>query len=270
MTLENPNESQTFTLEVAPPKGVADIHPDNNKFTFVHDVSNLSDLSIDARTVKLSEESPTEGKTVFFNVPITNLGGAAAKNFRICLYDNDPDTGGKPLFDYTSPPEKLITCLEAGETRTVRLRWDPVKNSDENRVFIKVDTANAIAETDKSNNIAVITIHVRTKANLKPLGIDTRQTDKELAALITHLVARIRNEGETEAKNVSVRFFKGKIQTSETMIGETLIPRIAPGETGETDYVWRLTEEEAHFKYHLTYQVFLRGSTQRLSSVEEK
>jgi len=270
MTLENPNEPRTFTLEVVPPKGGDDIHPDNNKFTFVHDVSNLSDLSIDTRTVKLSEESPTEGKTVFFNVPVTNLGRAAAKNFRICLYDNDPDSGGKPLFDYTSPPEKLITCLEAGETRTVRLRWDPVKNSGENRVFIKVDTANAIAETDKSNNIAVITIHVRTKANLKPLVIETRQTDKELAALITHLVARVRNEGETEAKNVSIRFFKGKIQTPETMIGETLIPRIPPGETGETDYVWRLTEEESHFIYRLTFQVFLRGSSQRLSSVEEK
>jgi len=270
MTLENPNEPQTFTLEAVPPKGENDIHPDNNKFTFVHDVSKLSDLSIDAHTIKLSEESPTEGRTVFFDVPVTNLGGAAAKNFHICLYDNDPDSGGKPLFDYTATPEKLITRLEAGETRTVRLRWDPIKNSGENKLFIKVDTANTVAEINKSNNTAIITIHVRTKANLKPLVIEIRQTDKEREALIAHLVARVRNDGETEAKNVSIRFFKEKSQAPDTLIGETLIPYIAPGEIGETDYVWHLTEEEAHFIYHPTFQAFLRGSSQRFSSVEEK
>lgn len=151
----------------------------------------------------------------------------------------------------------------------IRLRWDPVKNAGENKVFIIVDSKNQVPETNKQNNLAIVTVYVRTKADLQPQGIEIRQTPEEREKLITHLVAKVQNKGETEARNVFIRYFKSKIQTPETMIGERLLQRIDPGEIVETDYEWNLTEEEAHFTYHPSFQVFLKGSSQRISSVEE-
>ncbi len=264
----NPLARRTFTIEARPPAGANDPTPTNNRFTFTYDPTSLPDLKIDAKTIKVSEKSPTEGKTVFFDVPVMNQGGSPATNVKICLYDNDPEKGGKTLFNYSGSPLLNIPHLRAGATKIIRLRWDPVKNSGSKDAFIKVDTLNRIPERDEENNLAVIHLYIRTKAQLKPAGIEICQTPQERKKLIVHLIARVENKGETEAKNVSVAFFRGKIQSRKTFLGETLIPRINPGETAETDFIWKVTEREARFTYRPTFQVFLKGSTQRLSSVE--
>ena len=259
---------QMFTLKALPPQGISDVNPDNNYFTFEYNPEDLCDLVIQSETITLSEEKPTEGKTVFFDVPVTNQGKSPAEHFRVCLFDNDPAQGGRPLFDYTGKPEREVSHLKPQTTKIVRLRWDPIKNSGKNIIFVKADSSELLAESNENNNTASVEIYVRTKAKLITDGIEIRQTEKEKEDLIAHLVAKVRNEGETEAKNVCVRFFKSKIQTPETTIGETLYPRIEPGETAEIDFIWQLKEEEAKFTYRPSFQVFLKGSSQRFSSVE--
>lgn len=272
MTVNIPDAafSQMFTLKALPPQGMSDVNPDNNYFTFKYDPNDLCDIEITSDSIRISEEKPTEGKTIFFDVPVTNRGESPADHFRICLFDNDPAQGGRPLFDYTGKPEREVSHLKPQATKVVRLRWDPTRNSGKNVVYIKADSANLVAESNENNNTASVEIYVRTKAKIKTASIEIRQTEKERDDLIAHLVAKVRNEGETEAKNVSVRFFKSKIQTPETTIGETMIPRIEPGETAETDFIWQLKEDEAKFTYRPSFQVFLKGSSQRFSSVESE
>lgn len=278
LDLDKPCEKRNYRLSVYPSRAqnedpeksrTREPNPRDNTIYFSHDASRLCDLSIDSGNVRVSEDNPTDGKTIFFDVPISNLGESPALNARIGIYDNEPERGGKPLFNYMADSEYNLSYLAPLKTRIIRLRWDPVNNSGERHIFIKADTQNKLAELDEGNNMAEVTIRVRTKADLKPMGIEKRQTPQEKQSLITRLVAKVRNNGETEGKNVSVRFYKGKVQTEATMIGETLIPRIDPGETAETEIEWKLTEEEARFTYKPTYQVFLKGSAQRLSNVEE-
>jgi len=268
--IREPLEKQTYLVEVLPSKGGPDPDPSDNRFRFTHDASNLPDLTIDGSNISISDMNPTEGVTLFFDVPVINRGQTPINNIHIGLYDEDPEKGGKLLFNYVSNADHTIPHLRPGETCRVRLRWDPVKNSGRRKVFVKVDSSDRISETDESNNTAVVSLYVRTKADLRPTGIDIMQTPEEKEQLIAHLAASVENRGETEARNVSVRFFKGKVQTPETMIGETTIPKIDPGETVQTDHIWELTEEEARFTYRPTYQVFLKGSSQRLSSVDEE
>ena len=271
LALDDPNITQSFGVTVnLPGKDFRDDPtPENNRILIEHNPALVCDLMVDAGLVKLSEIKPTEGKTIFFDVPVANLGSSPADNALIGLYDKNPKEGGKPLFNYVSKSEYQILHLEPGCTKMIRLRWDPVKNAGENKVFIIVDSKNQVPETNKQNNLAIVTVYVRTKADLQSLGIEIRQTPEEREKLITHLVAKVQNKGETEARNVFIRYFKSKIQTPETMIGERLLQRIDPGEIVETDYEWNLTEEEAHFTYHPSFQVFLKGSSQRISSVEE-
>ena len=269
--LEEPNSAKTYNMTInLPGRGWKDDpRPDDNLILIKHDPSHLNDLMVDAGSIKLSEEKPTEGRTIFFDVPVTNLSSAPAQNVQICVYDNNPLEGGKPLFNYMTKSEYVIPHLEPGRTKIVRLRWDPVKNAGENKLYIMADPKNQVPETNKKNNMAIVSVYIRTKALLKPLGIEVRQTPEERDKLMTHLVARIQNTGETEARNVYIRYFKSKIQTPETMIGENFIQQIVPGETVETDFTWKLTEEETHFTYTPSFQVFLKGSSQRISSEEQ-
>ncbi|MBN1902142.1 hypothetical protein JW926_12530 [Candidatus Sumerlaeota bacterium] len=261
-----PSRKQNEDIEISKSR---DPNLADNTIRVSHDASCLCDLSIDAREIRISEESPTEGKTIFFDVSVSNLGKSPAQNARIGLYDKEPENGGKPLFNYMTDSEYNLSWLAPAKTKTIRLRWDPVNNSGEQRIYFKADSQNRVAELEEENNLAHLKIRVRTKADLKPMGMEIRQTPEEKKALIARLVAKVKNNGETEAKNVSVRFFKGKVQTEATRIGETLIPRIDPGETAETVMEWKLTGEDARFTYKPTYQVFLKGSSQRLSHVEE-
>lgn len=271
IAIDDPNSTQTYNMTVnLQGRGWKDDPtPEDNMIRIKHDPALLCDLMVDVDSIKLSEEKPTEGKTIFFDVPVTNLGSAPAQNTQIAVYDNNPLEGGKPLFNYVTRSEYTLPHLEPGCTKMVRLRWDPVKNAGENNLYIMADPKNQAPETNKKNNLAIVSVYVRTKALLKSLGIEIRQTPEEREKLTTHLVARVQNSGETDARNVYIRYFKSKIQTPETMIGESFIKQIAAGEIVEDDYTWKLTEQETRFTYSPSFQIFLKGSSQRISSEEQ-
>ncbi len=267
--IDDPQREFRYTLEAAVFQGGQDQRPDNNRIVIEHSPNDMSDLTMDVSGIVLPNPHPTEGETIFVDVPVMNIGGAPADEIRVGLYDRDPSQGGTKIFSHMDTPDPSIPWLRPGETVVRRLRWDPVKNSGPQSICIVVDSLNRVAESREDNNMTTLTLHVRTRADLRPERIEIQQTENERKNLKARLVARVRNDGETPAKNVSVRFFKSRYQTPENIIGETLIPLVSPGDTAETVLEWALTEEEARFTYSPTFQVFLKGSSQRMSSVVE-
>ena len=269
--LDNPRSGRYFTIEAIAGEKTNESEMENNVFTFEHNVENLSDLAIREDGIILSKQKPTEGETVFFDVPVVNRGKGAAEDAVMAMFDDKPGDGGKMLFNYMGSSHFRIPYLKPGSEKYFRLRWDPVKNRGKNTIYIKVDALNRIPELNENNNVETVSLYVRSKADLKPAGIDIVQTEQDINNLEAKLVARVENRGETEARNVSVRFYKSRIQIPETLVGETLIPKIGPGETAETEFQWKLeSEEEARFTYNPSILVFLKGSNQRFSSVEDE
>lgn len=271
VTISEIQEKKKFRLEIIPEESNAqsDAEPSEDYIPIVYEPETLPDVKI--VEIVPSEESPTEGKTIFFDITIANGGKGPASDFTICLYDDDPSSAvARKLFNYLGSPETMLDYLRPGGSQKYRLRWDPVNNAGKRNIYAKVDARNQIAEINEENNVLLHEIYVRSKADLKVRGIEARQTPEEEENLVARLVAKVANEGETAAGNVSVRFFKSRYQSPETLIGENLIPEIRPGETAETIYEWKLTKDEARFIYNPSIQVFLKGSSQRLSSVPKE
>jgi subtilase family serine protease len=176
---------------------------------------------------------------------------------------------GKELENFVADAAKRVEYLAPGSSTKVQLRWDPIKNQGEKVVFVKVDTKNRVVEAREDNNVASRSLYVRKKAILRPAGIMFGdQTPEQRRQNTMPLVALVRNDGETLAEEVYVTFFSEEAQEKENLLGEVLVGEIQPGETREATYLWQIRKEDLHKLFRPSFQIHLRGSSQRISSME--
>ncbi len=244
---------------------------ENNSIYLDKDMVALPDLAISREDITFSEETPTEGVTVFMDITVHNKGDGAAENFTVAAFDGNPNEKGRILRNVIHNRARHTLPYLAPNSRTnIRLRWDPVKNQGYQTLWFKADSNNSVPEKNADNNSAAARLYVKEKAKLQPGGILMKpQTEQEKEKGIIRLQAAVQNRGETAARNIFVEFFKTEEQTPENLIGKSFIPEIQPGEQKLAVISWEIKSEERHQKVRPTYRIFLKGSLQRISSISD-
>lgn len=193
------------------------------------------DLVVVTAECTVRPETPTDGETIFVDATVHNRGERDATRVSVALSDVD----GAPLRDRANPRSPLLDRVPAGDSRTVRLRWDPTGNAGEQTIRVTADAERSISESDESNNTATLTVRVRTKADVHfTRPVEMRYPQSGRVTLATELV----NSGESDALDYVVTWYR--YSDRQHRLGETVVPRLRAGERQPVAFEWIYTPAE--------------------------
>jgi antitoxin component YwqK of YwqJK toxin-antitoxin module len=109
------------------------------------------DLAVNSPTFVPSIDTPGEFE---ITAELMNLGDLTANNAGVEFYLGDPDNGGA-LLDSSS-----ITLHGGNQTYTT-FKTSGIQPADNGQIYVRIDPANAVAETDESNNTANSSLFLR-------------------------------------------------------------------------------------------------------------
>jgi hypothetical protein len=224
----------------------------------------LPDLVIAPDSIRADPASPSDGDTVWFDVPIENQGASRCDSFRLEAVDL---SGAEPQ-EITARvgPRPGQLSLDAGASTTVRLRWDPFRNAGTRQIMFRAQPNGGAMDANDADNSAELRLAVRTKYNLRPAGIRPLPPTAEDARLRQFRVtARVENTGGTAAHGVRVVFYASKSQrTPENRMGEVLIDEIPAGGAREAVLLYKLKPGEEKRSFEFSFEALLKGSLQRV------
>lgn len=209
--------------------------------------------------ILFSQDDPAVDDRIEITALVTNRGDSPAENVKVRFFDGDPDDGGMRIGE-----DVTVASLGAGRSVEVSVPWTAVQYQPDagtgvsigsgkkstgyisNTIHAVVDPDNEIAEADESDNRTSRPLVVYNKAELvlKDPSFVTFSRDGDNMTV----TALVRNQNlyghlprAREARNVRVRFYDGQPvagRMDRNVIGETIIPSIAPGEFGVARVNW--------------------------------
>src|SRR5208283_4556202 len=130
-------------------------------------IRQLPILTITRKDIKFTPAKPADGETIFFDITVHNNGQLPARGITVSGYDGDPAKGGQEITNMASVPMHSIGILNPGESKSLRLRWDPpLKTAGQHQIYLIVDQQKRIRESDRSNQQVVIPLRIYTNADL--------------------------------------------------------------------------------------------------------
>ena len=135
------------------------------------------DLAIEGIDITYSPENPDEDQDIVIDVIVHNYGGVDAVDWRVKLYDGDPDAGGKKITEYSSGDEDIISA--SGGNITIQRTWYGVSTTPGYHELYAVaeDTSQPRQETRFSNNKDFTTIEIEEIPNDRPVVVASLDTD---------------------------------------------------------------------------------------------
>ncbi len=135
------------------------------------------DLAIEGIDITYSPENPDEDEDIVIDVIIHNYGGVDAVDWRVKLYDGDPDAGGKKITEYSSDDDDVITA--SGGNISIQRTWYGVSTTPGYHELYAVaeDTSQPRQETRFSNNKDFTTIEIEEIPNDRPVIVASVDTD---------------------------------------------------------------------------------------------
>jgi len=222
----------------------------------------------EGNVIAFRDPTPTDGHTVYLDVPVKNVGGAPAGPFSVEAFEGPP-MSGRPLRSLTEfAARKDIAFLDPGQEETVRFRWDPIHNAGMNALYFRVDGDQRITESNRANNETSRTLRVLSKGVLAAGKWEPRiPTPEQIKNRIRPLSTPVMNNGETTLTQVLVEFFIGPKQTPANKIGETLLDKIGPKSKLDAIVEWKPASDDevkraAREKF--SFAVRQKGSTRRV------
>jgi hypothetical protein len=220
--------------------------------------------------IAFHDPTPTDGHTVYFDVPVKNIGGGPAGSFTVEAFEGLP-SDGKPLRSLTEfSARKDVAFLDPGQEEIVRFRWDPIHNAGPCLISFRVDGDQRVTESSKSNNETSRTLKILSKGKLAAGQIDIKIPGFEQAQKgLRPLGLTIMNEGETTLTQVLAEIYIGSKQTPPNKIGEMLVEKVGPNSKVEPILEWKPTPEQIKrvAREKFTYIVRQKGSTRRVTNL---
>ena len=188
------------------------------------------DLALTRQSVAVISPAPMEGETIVFAVTVENRGTASALNFPIEAYDGKIGDIETRLRNQVMLPPVVVPRLDPGETAVRHIRWDPWDNAGRHSVFFVVDPRFQVPEENRRNNLASLTVNVRSKPDLvvgASIHESTETGELRLAVLV-------KNQGGSRAEAAEggivtlLRYFgaDGPLKTVQL----DSVPPLEPGE----------------------------------------
>jgi len=135
------------------------------------------DLAIEGIDITYSPENPDEDEDIVIDVVIHNYGGVEAVDWRVKLYDGDPDAGGKKITEYSSDEDDVIAA--SGGNISIQRTWYGVSTTPGYHELYAVaeDTSQPRQETRFSNNKDFTTIEIEEIPNDRPIVVASIDTE---------------------------------------------------------------------------------------------
>ncbi len=213
---------------------VAEQNETNNIAVFPVSVDTPPDLTF-TQAYGATPRTVTDGKNVTFWATVKNEGRTIARNAEV-QFSIDSEV--------TMISTKVITLLP-GQSINVSVTW-MAEGLGLHDLLIDVDPKDRIIEPRETNNQVTIEFRVASKPDIFMEVTDLRQlTDGSLEiGKPARFNLTVRNGGETEARNVFIRFYDGDpelggkiIQWSDTQPSASF-DMIGPGKVRYTELTW--------------------------------
>ena len=177
-----------------------------NQYTLQRElvIRKAADLTISPSDIKYTPLKPQDGETIFFDITIHNRGGWPARNVSAQVYNGDPEKGAGEISNVAMYGFPTIPLINPGESKVLRLRWDPPMNTyGEETMYVYVDRNKYIRDADRANQEVVMTLKINKSADLVVTPEDiTWRPEKPVAGDTVLISAVIHNIGETDAQTV--------------------------------------------------------------------
>jgi len=184
------------------------------------------DLAIDTSDIQFSNPSPPDSELVTISATIRNLGIIGTDSILVQVYDGHPDTGGVQI-----ETDIFIDTLGPGNDNLILVDWDTYELAGDHDIFVVIDSADSIFESDETNNMAYKSIHVRYPPDLyiADTGIVFDPPYPQLDDSVT-IYTTIWNIGEDTASDISFQLWDGDPDSSGIpLLGSPLIiPSLNP------------------------------------------
>jgi subtilase family serine protease len=133
---------------------------DDNVLALKLQVSEPPDLVLEPFDVTTIPSPPLLHETTRVTVRVRNAGGSPAPNVQVQLFDADPASGGTLL------GETVLNEVAPGIPRSLDVSFTP-RSMEPICLFARVDPANAIVETNETNNATALTVTPKAPADFQ-------------------------------------------------------------------------------------------------------
>jgi subtilase family serine protease/ribosomal protein L40E len=213
---------------------IPEANENNNKVSKLLTVVSRADLAIYPTDIIFYyvEDYLVPGVNVTIEATIHNLGSWPANNIIVQFYEGSPDLGGSKLGQ-----DIIIPTIDAQNTTTVNTSWLPATPALY-EIFVIVDPEDTVDESTNLNNMASIEIQVLRFADIVIEAVwVTNETPIE--GSVIELNAKLRNDGDVPAYNVTVEFYNGDPELGGMQIGDPIvILAIAPSTEVTVSIYW--------------------------------
>ncbi len=255
-------KSRDLHLRIVTRTSGEDVNDANDSARVAIDHGDFPDLEIVSDSITVSPNHLAEGATVFIEGLVRNQGGNQSWPVEISMHSTEND---QPLKSFAGQPQSNIPALSPGETWPFRVRWDPFNNLQTETVRLSLDHRKTALDLNRSNGILDVSVDIRSKWKLVPLGTRIEPGSQSHVRLI----AGIENAGETDARRVVITFYGDTEQIEENLLGEELVELIPAGERIEVPFEWDVRNQDLQQKRAPSFSIAIKGSLQRTSSVTE-
>lgn len=264
-------KSENYTIRLTFEKSSDEVNKADNESVFQYSPFKLPDLVIEKNAMRLEPANPPEGYTAYVHVTIKNTGYFPARDFMFGVYTEDPkgkETEPEKIKSMADENDYFIKYLAPQSQIEKVVRWDPLKNIDVKNLWAAVNPKQNIPEISEKNNFASIPVKILRKGSIKPIGIRMKpQSAEEKAQNEATLEVSFTNDGDVPLNRVVVVFFSQMEQTPENEIGRVIVDEVKPNTPAVASLKWKY---HPGVSYQPTSQLFIKGSTRRVTSFEEK
>lgn len=221
---------------VNPLNTVDELNTNNNEASKNITSATLPDLQISSADISFDPSLPHSGESVTLTANVRNTGETSAANISVDIYNGDPDSGGVPM------GSTVISAIGAGSSVAVTASGSFTDGA--HAIFVVVDGANTIVESDKTNNKASKTLTIGQE------GIDLSVSRNDISFSPASpkegnqvtINAVIKNMGVNTATNVEVAFYLNDPDNGGTVIGSSVyVPEIAGRGIANVSITWDST-----------------------------
>jgi hypothetical protein len=232
------------------------------------------DLWIPPDSIRVRPQRPMEGETVFIDCTVANRGNLASAAASVRLLDSPPWEGAHPAASNARGGSTRVPALGSGREQRVTLRWDPVKNLGERKLWIQLMGRPGQSDREADDQVREVTVAARSKPEpaLGRSWIDASERDKRYHRVRIH--AEVLNRGQSDARKVMVAFYRSRVQVDENKLGEVLLETVPAEGSAVASYEWNYDPRKDLVRGgelpKPTVKVWLKGSVRPpISDVEE-
>ncbi len=138
--------------------------------------TNKPDLAIQGEEITYFPENPNEDEDITINLSVYNYGGADTTNWRVKIYDGDPDAGGSKITEFSCEAEEEnqrdgCKALSQNEAAFFEVTWYGLQTTPGYHEIYALaeDTNQPRQETRFSNNKDFTTIEIEEIPNDRPV-----------------------------------------------------------------------------------------------------